>query len=62
MKGGVADAEMVRVFNCGIGMVVIVSADQADTAIQSLKVEGLQAWTVGEVVDRPAGAPQTIVI
>ena len=62
MKGGVADAEMVRVFNCGIGMVVIVSTDQADTAIQSLKAEGLHAWTVGEVVERPAGAPQTIVI
>jgi phosphoribosylformylglycinamidine cyclo-ligase len=62
MKGGVADAEMVRVFNCGIGMVVIVSADQADTAIQSLKTEGLHAWTVGDVVERPAGAPQTIVI
>jgi phosphoribosylformylglycinamidine cyclo-ligase len=62
MKGGVADAEMVRVFNCGIGMVVIVSADQADAAIQSLKTEGLHAWAVGEVVERPAGAPQTIVI
>jgi phosphoribosylformylglycinamidine cyclo-ligase len=62
MKGGVADAEMVRVFNCGIGMVVIVSADQADTAIQSLKAEGLYAWTVGELVERPTGAPQTIVI
>ncbi len=62
MKGGVADSEMVRVFNCGIGMVVIVSTDQADTAIQSLKAEGLHAWTVGEVVERPASAPQTIVI
>jgi len=62
MKGGVADAEMVRVFNCGIGMVVIVSVDQADTAIQSLKAEDLHAWIVGEVVERPAGAPQTIVI
>ncbi|QWE14297.1 phosphoribosylformylglycinamidine cyclo-ligase [Polynucleobacter sp. AP-Sving-400A-A2] len=62
MKGGVADAEMVRVFNCGIGMVVIVSTDQADAAIQSLKAEGLHAWTVGEVVERPAGEPQTIVI
>jgi phosphoribosylformylglycinamidine cyclo-ligase len=62
MKGGVADAEMVRVFNCGIGMVVIVSADQADIAIDSLKGEGLTAWTVGEVVERPTGAPQTIVI
>ena len=62
MKGGVADAEMVRVFNCGIGMVVIVSPSQADAAIKSLSAQGLKAWTVGEVVERPNGAPQTIVI
>jgi phosphoribosylformylglycinamidine cyclo-ligase len=62
MKGGVADAEMVRVFNCGIGMVVIVSPSQADAAIKSLIAQGLTAWTVGEVVERPQGAPQTIVI
>jgi phosphoribosylformylglycinamidine cyclo-ligase len=62
MKGGVADAEMVRVFNCGIGMVVIVSADQQDSAIQSLNDQGLTAWIVGEVLERPKDAPQTIVI
>ena len=62
MKGGVADAEMVRVFNCGIGMVVIVDPSQVDTAIQSLTAQGLKAWTVGEVIERPKGAPQTIVI
>ena len=62
MKGGVADGEMVRVFNCGIGMVVIVAPDQADAAIKSLTAQGLKAWTVGEVVERPKDAPQTIVI
>jgi phosphoribosylformylglycinamidine cyclo-ligase len=62
MKGGVAYAEMIRVFNCGIGMVVIVAADQAEATAQLLKAEGLSAWTVGEVVERPEGAPQTIVI
>ena len=62
MKGGVADAEMVRVFNCGIGMVVIVAPNQVDTAIESLTASGLRAWVVGEVVERPQGAPQTIVI
>ena len=62
MKGGVADAEMVRVFNCGIGMVVIVSPVQAEAAIKSLSAQGLKAWTVGEVVERPKDAPQTIVI
>ena len=62
MKGGVADAEMVRVFNRGIGMVVIVSPEQADAAIQSLAKQGLKAWVVGEVRELPQGAPQTIVI
>jgi len=62
MKGGVADAEMVRVFNCGIGMVVIVAPEQADAAIQSLTTQGLKAWVVGEVIERPKNAPQTIVI
>ena len=62
MKGGVADAEMVRVFNCGIGMVVIVSPEQADAAIQSLAKQSLRAWVVGEVRELPQGAPQTIVI
>ncbi|QWD98221.1 phosphoribosylformylglycinamidine cyclo-ligase [Polynucleobacter sp. MG-5-Ahmo-C2] len=62
MKGGVADAEMVRVFNCGIGMVVIVSSNQADAAIKSLTAQGLKAWAVGEVLERPKGAPQTIVV
>ena len=62
MKGGVADAEMVRVFNCGIGIVVIVSPEQADAAIQSLAKQSLRAWVVGEVRELPKGAPQTIVI
>jgi len=62
MKGGVADAEMVRVFNCGIGMVVIVSPEQAYAAIQSLAKQSLRAWVVGEVRELPKGAPQTIVI
>ena len=62
MKGGVADAEMVRVFNCGIGMVVIVSPEQADAAIQSLAKQSLRAWVVGEVRELPKCAPQTIVI
>lgn len=62
MKGGVADAEMVRVFNCGIGMVVVVSQQDADAVIASINQQGLRAWSLGEIVERPQGAPQTIVI
>ncbi len=62
MKGGVADAEMARVFNCGIGMVVIVSSNEADSVIASIGKEGLQSWRLGEIVERSQNEPQTILI
>ena len=60
-KGGVDDAEMHRVFNCGIGMAVVLEAAKVDAALAHLKSSGLTAWRIGEVVERPAGAHQTIV-
>jgi phosphoribosylformylglycinamidine cyclo-ligase len=62
MKGGVADAEMVRVFNCGIGMAVVVSQQDVDAVIACINQQGLHSWRLGEIVERPQGAPQTIVV
>lgn len=62
MKGGVADAEMVRVFNCGIGMVVVVDQQEAKAVIASIEQQGLNAWLLGDIAMRPEGAPQTILI
>ena len=62
MKGGVADAEMVRVFNCGIGMAVVVSQQDANAVIACINQQGLHSWCLGEIVERPQGAPQTIVV
>jgi len=61
-QGNVADAEMVRVFNCGIGMVLIVAPELASTAIKSLTAQGLTVWVAGEVRERPSGEAQTLVI
>jgi len=61
-QGNVADAEMVRVFNCGIGMVLIVAPELASTAIKSLTAQGLKVWVAGEVRERPSGEAQTLVI
>jgi len=61
-KGGVEDAEMHRVFNCGIGMVVIVKATDAATAKAQLESTGETVYQLGEIVARPAGAHQTIVV
>jgi len=48
-QGQVADAEMYRVFNCGIGMTVHLSADNADRAIGILRDIGQEALVIGEV-------------
>ena len=47
--GGVADEEMYRTFNCGIGMIVCVPAEQKDLALDTLKAQGENAWQVGVV-------------
>jgi phosphoribosylformylglycinamidine cyclo-ligase len=61
-NGGVEDAEMHRVFNCGIGMVVILSASDSKAAKAQLESTGETVYQLGEIVERPTGAHQTIVI
>jgi phosphoribosylformylglycinamidine cyclo-ligase len=60
--GGVADAEMHRVFNCGIGMAVIVAADDAEAAIAQLSAAGESVSTIGQIRARLGDEAQTIVL
>ncbi len=48
-QGRVTDAEMYRVFNCGIGMTVQVAAHDADRAVAILRAAGQPALRIGEV-------------
>jgi phosphoribosylformylglycinamidine cyclo-ligase len=48
--GAVSDAEMDRVFNMGIGMVVVVTADAAAEAVAILTESAGPAVVIGEVV------------
>lgn len=47
--GGVATDEMFRVFNMGVGMVVIAPREDADAIIGSSRVAGVVGWVMGEV-------------
>lgn len=47
--GSVAREEMFRVFNMGIGMIVILPPAVADTVIQSARLAGIDAWVAGEM-------------
>jgi phosphoribosylformylglycinamidine cyclo-ligase len=60
--GGIADAEMHRVFNCGIGMAIVVAAEDAERAASMLRAAGETVYRIGEVVERPDGAAATIVV
>jgi phosphoribosylformylglycinamidine cyclo-ligase len=57
--GRVADAEMYRVFNCGIGMTVHVAKHDADRAIAVLGAAGQKAFVIGDI--RPGTAGVVIV-
>jgi phosphoribosylformylglycinamidine cyclo-ligase len=48
-KGGVPDDELYQVFNMGIGMVIIVAADQADEVARYIRGQQHQAWLIGQV-------------
>ena len=48
-EGQVTDAEMYRVFNCGIGMTVHLAARDAERAISTLRDAGQEALIIGEV-------------
>ena len=60
--GNVADEEMHRVFNCGIGMVLVVASEHADRAIKALADGGERGLRIGTIVSLPAGERPTIVV
>ena len=49
-QGNIATSEMYRVLNCGIGMVVVISRESSNDAINHLNSCGENAWLIGEVV------------
>jgi phosphoribosylformylglycinamidine cyclo-ligase len=48
-NGNISDSEMLRVFNCGIGMTIQVAAQDAVAALTSLRAAGQEATVIGEV-------------
>ncbi len=56
-QGNIAEDEMLRTFNCGLGMVVIVPKDQQQAALDSLNASGEQAHVIGEVAHNDSTEP-----
>jgi phosphoribosylformylglycinamidine cyclo-ligase len=57
--GGVAEGEMLDVFNCGVGMIGVLPASQVEAARAAAAAAGDETWLIGEV--RPgSGAVQVV--
>jgi len=60
--GNVDDAEMHRVLNCGIGLVIAIAPGDAERTLAMLRAAGENAQVIGSIVARPAGAPGAVVV
>ncbi|MBY6240158.1 phosphoribosylformylglycinamidine cyclo-ligase [Methylosinus sp. Sm6] len=54
-QGGVEQAEMLRTFNCGIGMVVVAARGGTEDALAALRAAGEAPIAIGEIVDAGDG-------
>lgn len=61
-QGNVADDEMFRVFNCGVGMVIVVAPEHAGAVINQLRSTGETVWQIGQIRDRSQGEASTIIV
>ena len=58
-EGNIADGEMHRVFNCGIGMAIVIAAADADASMKFLVAQGETVYRIGAVHARHIDEPQT---
>jgi len=59
-RGNIEDAEMYRTFNCGVGMVVVVSPQDAQQTLDTLTQAGETAMIIGSIEIRGGGDPVVI--
>lgn len=60
-KGNITHHEMYRTFNCGVGMIIAVPADQVEKSIEILSAHGEKAWHIGEIKPMADGEEQVII-
>ena len=56
-QGNVSEDEMLRTFNCGIGMILVVPAQQHEDILTTCRLEHVPAWVIGEISTSEAAEP-----
>ncbi|MFB2887025.1 phosphoribosylformylglycinamidine cyclo-ligase [Aeromonas veronii] len=59
--GNVTRHEMYRTFNCGVGMIIALPANQLEKALTLLKAEGENAWHIGHIAKAADGEGQVVI-
>ncbi len=52
--GGMDEREMLRTFNCGVGMVCAIEASEAERLVTHLSAQGEKANIIGKITERTA--------
>jgi phosphoribosylformylglycinamidine cyclo-ligase len=53
--GNIEELEMMRTFNCGIGMILVVASERTADTLRHLDALGLPGWELGEISDAAVG-------
>ncbi|NLH48448.1 MAG: phosphoribosylformylglycinamidine cyclo-ligase [Myxococcales bacterium] len=59
-EGEIDQHEMLRTFNCGIGLTMVCAAADAETVVHRLNAMGENAWIIGEITERKGDDPHEI--
>lgn len=59
--GNVSTHEMYRTFNCGVGMLIVLPAEEVSDTLQLLNQLGEKAWQIGKIVEINADEPQVTI-
>lgn len=59
-RAGIQAEQLLSTFNCGIGLIAILPADEASTLIQGLAADGLSASVIGQMASSATEAPRVV--
>ncbi|MFZ3184444.1 MAG: phosphoribosylformylglycinamidine cyclo-ligase [Pseudomonadales bacterium RIFCSPLOWO2_12_59_9] len=60
-QGNVNEIEMHRVLNCGVGMIICVAPEDAETALACLRAAGEQPWVIGSIASAVEGSDRVVL-
>lgn len=58
--GNVTTHEMLRTFNCGVGLVMVVAEEEKVAVLQTLKQNGEEGFVIGQLKERREGEEEMI--